>query len=149
RHIDIERRIDPGVAEKPHQHPVAEIQVNALADAREHEPGGDHQGSEHDRPAHADPLGNLPHRYPADRRTEPGERVRQCRHRANATELGRDLSATMVMSGAPKDTESMPSADQATSHERRVSIVPAAVARPATLAVLIYDLSSARSHCTY
>src|SRR5580704_1736306 len=65
----------------------------------------------------------------------------------NSAAIG--FNATMVMSGAPKETERMPSADQATSHERRVSIVPAAVARPATLAVLIYGLSSALSHCTY
>ena len=51
----------------------------------------------------------------------------------NSAAIG--FSATMVMSGAPKETERMPSADQATSQERRVSIVPA-VTRPATVAVV-------------
>src|SRR5438270_2762973 len=65
----------------------------------------------------------------------------------NSAAMG--FSATMLMSGAPKEAERMPSADQATSQERRVSIVPAAVARPATLAVVIYDLSSARPRRIY
>src|SRR5436190_17202285 len=41
------------------------------------------------------------------------------------------------MSGAPKEMERTPSADQATSQERRVSIVPATAARPPTVAVVI------------
>jgi hypothetical protein len=57
------------------------------------------------------------------------------------------------MSGAPKEMERTPSADQATSQERRVSIVPATAAWPPTGAVVItYDtmgfgwwLSPARS----
>ncbi len=70
----------------------------------------------------------------------------QRRHRADAAELGRiGFSATMVISGAPKETERMPSADQATSQERRVSIVPAAVARPATVAVVKPHRRSSRT----
>jgi hypothetical protein len=42
-----------------------------------------------------------------------------------------------VMSGAPKEMERTPSADQATSQESRVSIVPATAAWPPTGAVVI------------
>src|ERR1700730_554081 len=59
------------------------------------------------------------------------------------------FSATMVMIGAPNETERMPSAVTATTQERRVSMVPAAVVpRPATDAVVIaircYQVSGIR-----
>jgi hypothetical protein len=49
------------------------------------------------------------------------------------------FSATIAMSGAPKEMERIRSADQATSHERRVSIVPVAVPPRAAITVAIYD----------
>src|SRR5215469_10158720 len=49
------------------------------------------------------------------------------------------FSATIVMSGARKEMERPPSADQATSHERRASIEAVAAPRPAAVTVVIYD----------
>jgi hypothetical protein len=55
---------------------------------------------------------------------------------SNSAAIG--FSATMVMTGAPKEIERMPSAVTATSQERRVSIVPAAdVARRVTVTAVI------------
>ena len=54
----------------------------------------------------------------------------------NSAAIG--FSATMVMTGAPNETERMPSAVTAISQERRVSIVGAAAgARPAADAIVI------------
>jgi hypothetical protein len=63
----------------------------------------------------------------------------------NSAAIG--FSATTVMSGAPKEMERTPSADQATSQERRVSIVPAIAAWPPTGAVVItYDTMARTKH---
>ena len=61
----------------------------------------------------------------------------------NSAAIG--FSATTVMSGAPKEMERTPSADQATSQERRVSIVPATAARPPTVAVVIIYNTTVRT----
>ena len=54
----------------------------------------------------------------------------------NSAAIG--FSATMVMTGAPKETERMPSAVMAISHDRRVSIVAVAGGvRPVAVTVVM------------
>ena len=88
--VDHERRIDAGVAEQPDEQPVTDVQLPDLAVRREQQSDADHPAAEHDRPAHADALGDGTHGDATDGRAEPGKRVRKRRDRALPSRLGRN-----------------------------------------------------------
>ena len=90
RDIDIERRVDAGIAEQPDENAVPDIERGRRARARYREAGGDHRRAEHDDAADAEAFGHPAHRDAADRRAEPGERTGQRRHRARVAQLGGD-----------------------------------------------------------
>ena len=82
--IDVERRVEPGVAEQAHEQAVADIELPRRAAGRDEQPDADHHRAEHHRPADAEALGDAAHQDAADRGAEPGERAGERRHRARA-----------------------------------------------------------------
>ena len=90
RHIGVERRVDPGIAEQADKHAVPDQQAAAAAAACQHQPDRDHRRAEHHDPADADPLGDPAHQNSAPGGAEPGQRIGQRRHRAFAAEIGGD-----------------------------------------------------------
>src|SRR6266581_236981 len=55
--IDIERRVEPGIAKKPHEDAMADIEVPGLAERRDEEPDADRHSAKEHGPANAIALG--------------------------------------------------------------------------------------------
>ena len=85
RDVDVKRRIDPGIAEKSHKKPVAEIELNPSSEARQDDLAAIITAPK--SPSNTHTLDDKAHRDPAGRRTEPGQRIGERRHRADIAEL--------------------------------------------------------------
>src|SRR5262249_3567387 len=85
--VDVKRRVNPGIAKKPHKEPVTEIERNPASEARQDQPGGNHHRPKDNGPAYTNALGNKPHGDTASCRTEPRERIGEGGHRADIAEL--------------------------------------------------------------
>ena len=90
RHINVERRVDPGIAEQTDKQPVTDEQAELAAALRDNQTDRDHRRAEDHSETDAEPLGGTAHRDAAEGRAEPGERIGQSRHRALAAEIGGD-----------------------------------------------------------
>ncbi len=88
-HIDVERRVEPGIAEHAHEQPMPDIERQARAERRDREPDRDHGGAENDRPTDAEAHRQRSHRDAAEPRAEPGERSRERGNRPLAAGVGR------------------------------------------------------------
>ena len=90
RNIDIERRVDAGIAEKADANAVRQPKRRLAAEARQRQPERDHQRPADHHRTDANPLGRTAYDDPAERRAEVGQREGERRYRARATEIGRD-----------------------------------------------------------
>ena len=88
--IDIERRVEPGIAEQPDEQAVAEIELPGLAERRDQSPMQTDTAPKITVAADAVALRERPHHQAADGAAEPGERACERRRRARAAEIGGD-----------------------------------------------------------
>ena len=90
--IDVQRRVQPGVAEQAHEQAVAEIELPRRAERGDAQARRDHQRAGDHRPADAVAVGEPAHQRSAGGGAEKGERHRERRHRARAAgNVGGDL----------------------------------------------------------
>ncbi len=109
-HIDVERRIDPAIAEKADEQPVADVKLPWRTERGNREADADHHRAEHHRPPHADAVGDAAHHEPPEADAEPTQRSRERRGRARTAELGGDR--LQGHHGDPRCAERKPHGDE-------------------------------------
>ncbi len=88
--IDVERRVDGGVAEQAHEQAMADIELPGLSARRQHQPNAHHDGAQHDHAPHAEPVGEPAHGQSADAGPDHAEGKGGRRDGAVAAEIGCD-----------------------------------------------------------
>jgi hypothetical protein len=82
RNINVERRVDAGIAKQADKQAVPKKQAQPATTLRHDQSNRDHRRAEDDRGTDAETLGRAPHRDAAKGGAEPRERISECRHRA-------------------------------------------------------------------
>ena len=108
--IDVQRRVQPGVAEQAHEQAVTEIELPRRAARRQRKPERDHRRAGEHGPADAVAVGEPAHQQSADRGAEKRQRHRQRRHRAGAAGVAGDL--LQPDRGDPRPAVRQPEQDQ-------------------------------------
>ncbi len=90
RHVNIERRVDAGIAQQADEDAVADEQTERTTALRNQQPECNHRRAEHHGETDAEALGGATHRNAAEGRAEPSQRIGKRRHRTLAAEIGGD-----------------------------------------------------------